>query len=144
MTLNKGSRVRLKNTYIQIQINTYIHTYIPTYILVWWLILCVNLIGYQVPRLNIISECVVRVFPHKISIWTGDPPLCGSALSNLLRVWIEKRWRKEEFTPLFCLIVCAGTHLVIFCPQTGICTIKSSGSQAWGSDWIIPPAFLGL
>ena len=63
----------------------------------WSWLFCVNLTDHEVPRFNIISECVCKGVLDEISIWTGElskadlPSACGWASSNLLRAWIEQR-----------------------------------------------------
>ena len=70
----------------------------------------------------------------------------GWASSNLLRAWIEQKVKKGEKYPLlFCFTAWLGTsQLIFFCPWTGICTIGSPGSQAFGLGLSYIPPFLGL
>ena len=61
-------------------------------------------------------------------------PLCSVwGSSNLLKAWIDQRWRLEDFTPFFLshYLNCI-SHLIFCCPWTGVYTINSAGS--WAND----------
>lgn len=65
----------------------------------WWLILCVSVICYGVPRLNIILGVPRRIFPDKISIWISGLYKAACPLQN---EWASsnpelQRQKKEEF-----------------------------------------------
>lgn len=63
----------------------------------WWLVLCVNLTGHIVHRLNFISGLCLRAFQNFISIWISvlsklNCPLhCDWAAPNPSRAWTEQK-----------------------------------------------------
>lgn len=111
----------------------------------WWLILWVNLTGYKVPRLDVISGLSVRLFLEEISIWIsgfaaqivplgvgGHHPTCWtkdrgrSNLNPFSASLSDQHWRLIPSPPAFRLQL----HFPVLWPL-------DLGS-------IVPPAFLGL
>lgn len=103
----------------------------------WWLILCVTLTGYRVPRWKILNVSV-RVFLVDICLWINKTQI-GRWSSP---VWVgmiqstggpaRTKGGGRRNWPLFipCLLAWAETsHLIFSSPPTGIYTIVS-GCQA--------------
>lgn len=103
---------------------------------VWWLILSVNLSGYEMPRYLGVS---VRVFSEEI--WIGAlrsrlPPQCGWESFNLLRAQIEQKdgWRLNSLSLSL-------SHFLCLIAELGhqSSPVLKLGLRSWDS-----PAFLSL
>ena len=80
-------------------------------------------LSHRITKLNIILGVSVRVCPEEISIWSSghNRVYCvhhttqgGWALSNLLRAWIEQKWRKWVF--IHFLTTCLSWDMVLLLP----------------------------
>lgn len=90
-----------------------------------WLISCVNLSGYWVPRLNTVSRSVwvgscfqITVVFELMTQQSRLALLMWADIINPLRAWTEQEVRKEDFIPFF-LPHWAG-HPVSFSPALGL------------------------
>lgn len=86
----------------------------------WWLILCVNLTGHKMPKLNIMF---MKVFLDENTCEYVDlvdcPPQCRQTSCNLLRTWIEEKVKEGGNGFFFSCLTHELGYLISSCPQNG-------------------------
>lgn len=71
-----------------------------------------------------------------LPVWAGD--------TSLLRVWTDKRRRKEESAPFFPAFLLELGYLIFLYPHLGFTPLVPLVLRPSDSDWVIPSACLGL
>ena len=105
----------------------------------WWLILCVTLIGLrgaQIPDETLFMSVSVSVLPEEINIWMGrlskeDSPWTRGIIQSM-ETLNRTKGRGRRNSLFFPGLMLELGHFIFSSPWTGIYTIHSPGSQAFG------------